>query len=247
MAIWRHTVAMGKAIDARQREAAHADLVGQVSAARRVSVGIDDTYVRHHRRDARRQFQVTGGRIERNGRLAERFAFVSSAPGWTPDQFTGLLRQHGIGSGTSLRVIADGDDGLRNFVQRSISPKVSQQLDWFHIGMRLERLRKAVQLPMSYVEFLQSPTIFRPLERWVSRIRDALWRGRPWRALLQLARPRRDAHRWVQRRLRPCAEALSRLDRAIEDFQGYIAGNRRAVRSFAKARAAGFPRRTSSR
>jgi hypothetical protein len=108
------------------------------------------------------------------------------------DQFAGTLRQHGIEPGTSIRVISDGDDGLRNFVQDSISAKVTQQLDWFHIGMRLELLRKAVQLPMSYLEFVRSPDALEPLDRRVSRIRDALWRGRPWRALLQLARLRRD-------------------------------------------------------
>jgi hypothetical protein len=152
--------------------------------------------VRHCRHDASRQIQVTGGRIERNGKLDARFAFVCSAPGWTAEQFTGTLRQHGIDPGTSTRVISDGDDGLRNFVQNSICGKVTQQLDWFHIGMRLERLRKAVHLPMSYTEFVQSPNALQPLERRVSRIREALWRGRPWRALLQLARLRRDARDW---------------------------------------------------
>lgn len=34
-------------------------------------------------------------------------------------------------------------------------------------------------------------------------------------------------------------DALMRLDRAIEELQGYIGCNRRAVSSFAKARAAG--------
>jgi hypothetical protein len=109
-----------------------------------ISVGIDDTYVRSQRCEGR-QFQVTGGRLERNGRLAGRFAFVSTAPGWTRDQFTGMLRQHGIGAKARIRVITDGDDGLRNFVQSTASAQITQQLDWFHVGMRLERLRKAAQ------------------------------------------------------------------------------------------------------
>jgi hypothetical protein len=119
---------------------------------RGVSIGIDDTYVRSQLCEGNRQFQVTGGRLERNGKLAERFAFVSSAPGWTRDQFTGMLRQHGIGATARIRVITDGDDGLRNFVQSTASADVTQQLDWFHIGMRLERLRKTVQMPMTYRE-----------------------------------------------------------------------------------------------
>ncbi len=57
-----------------------------------------------------------------------------------------MLRQHGIGATARIRVITDGDDGLRNFVQSTASADVTQQLDWFHIGMRLERLRKTVQM-----------------------------------------------------------------------------------------------------
>jgi hypothetical protein len=77
----------------------------------------------------------------------------------------------------------------------------------------------------------------KPLERRVSRIRDALWR--PWRALLQLARLRGEARQWAEGKPDRYADALTRLDRGIDEFRGYIGGNRRAVPSFAKARAAG--------
>jgi hypothetical protein len=40
-----------------------------------------------------------------------------------------------------IRVITDGDDGLRNFVQSAVSADVTQQLDWFHI-VRRESLRR---------------------------------------------------------------------------------------------------------
>jgi hypothetical protein len=66
-----------------------------------------------------RQFQVTAGRIERNGKLGARFVFVSSSPGWTEKFFDGFLLQQGKKRGTTVRVVADGDDDLRNFVQRS--------------------------------------------------------------------------------------------------------------------------------
>lgn len=190
--IWRHTMKICMSIDADQRQAALARLGGTPSTGRAVSVGADDTCIRHHQPDAGRHIQVTGGRIERNGRLAARCAFISSVPGWTPDQFKELLRQHGIGPGASMRVIGDGDDGLWNLVQSAVAPRVTRQMDWVRIGMRLERLRKAVQLPMSYEEFVRNPGLFKPLERDVSRICDSLWRGRPWRAPLHLAHLRRD-------------------------------------------------------
>jgi hypothetical protein len=74
MTIWRHTIALGRSIDSQQRAAARGAKAGRSTPARGVSVGIDDTYMRHCRRDAGRQIQVTGGRIERNGKLAARFA-----------------------------------------------------------------------------------------------------------------------------------------------------------------------------
>jgi hypothetical protein len=199
---------------------------------------VHDPDIRHCQRDASRQIQVTGGRIERNGKLAERFAFVAAAPGWSRDQFAGILHQLGIGGRKSIRVVSDGDDGLRNFVQASLGKQVQSQLDWFHIGMRLERLRKAVRLPMTYAEFLRNPDQLKPLERRVSGIRDVLWRGRPWRALLQLARLRRDIERWAAKHPSVGADSLGRVTRAIGEFQGYVGGNRRSVPSFAKARAA---------
>ena len=124
---------------------------------------VHDPHIRHCQRDASRQIQVTGGRIERNGKLAERFAFVAAAPGWSRDQFAGILHQLGIGGCKSIRVVSDGDDGLRNFVQASLGKQVQSQLDWFHIGMRLERLRKAVRLPMTYAEFLRNPDQLKPI------------------------------------------------------------------------------------
>jgi len=239
MTIWRHTIAIGKSIVVEQSNEATAVPDDASPVVRSMSVGIDDTYIRHFRRDAGRQIQVTGGRIERNGKLAERFAFVSSAPGWIPDQFEGMLRQRGLGSGKSMRVISDGDDGLRNFVEDTISRKVTQQLDWFHIGMRLARLRKVVHLPMSYTEFLRNPDAFKPLEQRVSSIRDALWHGQPGRALVELALLNRDARDWIKREPNRFADVPNRLERAISELRGYISGNRRAVPNFARARAEG--------
>ncbi|MGO9594558.1 MAG: hypothetical protein ACLQFT_03315 [Steroidobacteraceae bacterium] len=237
-------MALGKAIEEDQLDASRTGTSSSIVAPRTVSVGIDDTDIRHCQRDASRQIQVTGGRIERNGKLAERFAFVAAAPGWSRDQFAGILHQLGIGGCKSVRVVSDGDDGLRNFVRASLGKQVQSLLDWFHIGMRLERLRNAVRLPMTYAEFLRNPEQLKPLERRVSGIRDVLWRGRPWRALLQLARLRRDIERWAAKHPGVGADSLARVTRAIDEFQGSVGGNRRSVPSFAKARAAG--RRTST-
>ena len=93
-------------------------------------VGIDDTYVRHRERLASRQIQITAGRLERNGALGARFAFVSSSPSWNLRQFDGFLKQQGRNDRTTMRVVTDGDDGLRNLVQRSISIGSTSACGW---------------------------------------------------------------------------------------------------------------------
>ena len=137
-AIRRHTVAIGRDLEAQRMSAAQVRSGSPGDAADAMVVGIDDTYVRYLERLTSRQIQITAGRLERNGALGARFAFVSSSPSWNLRQFDGFLKQQGRNDRTTMRVVTDGDDGLRNLVQRSISKPIEAQLDWFHISMRLD-------------------------------------------------------------------------------------------------------------
>jgi hypothetical protein len=105
--------------------------------------------------------------------------------------------------------------------------------------MRLERLRKAMNMPMTYEEFrvaLRSPN---PFQIRVSKLRDALWRGRSWRALLLFARLRRDVDRWAADHPHHADSVVEQTYRTIDEFRKYVCGNRRSVPDFAKQRAAG--------
>jgi hypothetical protein len=141
MAIRRHTLATGRELEAHLLDLAEGQADYSRKAAKSLVVGIDDTYVKHREHLAARQFQVTAGRVERNGKLGPRFVFVSSHPGWTESFFDGFLLQQGMKRNTVMRVVTDGDDGLRNFVQRSSPRPMESQLDWFHI-VRRESLRR---------------------------------------------------------------------------------------------------------
>ena len=140
---------------------------------------------------------------------------------------------------TAMRVVTDGDDGLRNFVQRSSPRPINSQLDWFHIGMKLELLRKAVVMPVTYQEYLDDPYAFEPQQRRVSRLRNALWRGRSWQALLQFAWLRADVARWAAENPGRLTESVRRAKRIIKETRYYVCGNRRSLPDFAKQRAAG--------
>jgi hypothetical protein len=186
-----------------------------------------------------RQFQVTAGRVERDGKLGARFVFVSSNPGWTDSFFDGFLLQQGMKRNTVMRVVTDGDDGLRNFVQRSSPRPMESQLDWFHIGMKLELLRKAVAMPVTYPEYLENPNAFDPSRRRISRLRDALWRGRSWQARLQFAWLRGDIDRWADEHPGRCVQSVRSAKQVIKEFRFYVCGNRRSLPDFSKQRAAG--------
>jgi hypothetical protein len=239
MAIRRHTLAMGRELEAHLLDLAEGQADYSPKAAKSLVVGIDDTYVKHRERLAARQFQVTAGRVERNGKLGPRFVFVSSNPGWTESFFDGFLLQQGMKRNTVMRVVTDGDDGLRNFVQRSSPRPMESQLDWFHIGMKLELLRKAVVMPVTYQEYLEDPHAFHPLQRRISRLRDSLWRGRSWQARLQFAWMRGDIDRWAAEHPGRCAQSVRRAKQVIQEFRFYVCGNRRSLPDFAKQRAAG--------
>ena len=239
MAIRRHTLAIGRELEAQRLDAADGQALHVPETAKSLVVGIDDTYVKHRQHLVARQFQVTAGRVERNGKLGARFVFVSSNPGWTESFFDGFLLQQGMKRNTVMRVVTDGDDGLRNFVQRSSPRPMESQLDWFHIGMRLELLRKAVVMPVTYQEYLADPTAFEPIQRRVSRLRSALWRGKSWQALLQFAWLRGDIDRWAVENPGRCAQSVRRAKQVIKEIRYYVCGNRRSLPNFAKQRAEG--------
>jgi hypothetical protein len=46
-----------------------------------------------------------------------------------------------------------------------VGSEVAQQLDWFHIGMRIEHLRSAANLPMTYEDFLYRRAALDPLQK----------------------------------------------------------------------------------
>jgi hypothetical protein len=105
--------------------------------------------------------------------------------------------------------------------------------------MKLELLRKAVVMPVTYQEYLEYPNAFDPVQRRVSRLRDALWRGRSGQALLGFAWLREDIDRWATEHPGRCTQSVRRAKQVIKECRYYVCGNRRSLPNFAKQRAAG--------
>ena len=53
-----------------------------------------------------------------------------------------ILRRCGRGQGTDLRILSDGEDGLRGVVGTWFGKKCEHRLDWFHVARRIARIEK---------------------------------------------------------------------------------------------------------
>jgi hypothetical protein len=76
---------------------------------------------------------------------------------------------------THLRVLTDGDRGMRNFVQASAPGTSGHVLDWFHIAMRLQAIRRSLWQCLWHAGYSRKDT--RVEERELESIRRHLWHG----------------------------------------------------------------------
>jgi hypothetical protein len=144
-AIRRHTLAVGALLDERIIEPdEYASLAPPrlpVPASNRLTIAIDGTYVRSDLANGLYQHYVVAGRIDHDGRLGGRFAYVAQRPADALEFVKAAMQSHGLTDHSRVSVLADGADGLASLV-KTASPQGSRSiLDWFHI-VRRESLRR---------------------------------------------------------------------------------------------------------
>ena len=81
-------------------------------------VGIDGAFVKagHTRPGQRHQFEILTGRVEASQRGGEAFAVVRDLDPYAKRRVQAILRRCGRGQDTDLRILSDGEDGLRGVV-----------------------------------------------------------------------------------------------------------------------------------
>jgi hypothetical protein len=142
----RRTLAVGNELEKRATDRAEYDEYGPgrnaVAGARQITVALDGTWVRADCSASGRQLHVVAGRIERNGQLGNRFAWVpEAAKACSAKMMRSALDDDGYTNHTKLSVLADGADGLSRVVRDGAQRTPIAQLDWFHI-VRRESLRR---------------------------------------------------------------------------------------------------------
>jgi hypothetical protein len=145
-----------------------------------MSVAIDATYVRADRAGWHRQHYVVAGRIERDGQLGDRFAWVAQRPTDPLEFMKAALENNGWTSASRVAVLADGADGLKNLVDCATPNPALSILDWFHISMRFRPIEQMAPKVASLLD-KTDPVMAAMIRVKLPRVRHQMWNGK-WRA-----------------------------------------------------------------
>jgi hypothetical protein len=89
------------------------------------------------------------GRVETPELGGEAFAVVRDLDPYAKRRVQAILRRCGRGQDTDLRILSDGEDGLRGLVGTWFGKKCEHRLDWFHVARRIgESKRNSCISPM---------------------------------------------------------------------------------------------------
>jgi hypothetical protein len=123
------TLAVGNRIEEEIRgEIDHPRAVPE--PAERMVVGIDGAFVKaeHTRPGQRHQFEILTRRVEAS-QLGEAFAVVRDLDPYSKRRVQAIFRRCGRGQDTDLRILSDGEDGLRGVVGTWFGKKCEHRLD----------------------------------------------------------------------------------------------------------------------
>jgi hypothetical protein len=188
-AIRRHTLTVGASLDQRILEPdEYASFVPPrppVPAANRLMIAIDGTYVRSDLTNGLYQHYVVAGRIDHDGRLGGRFAYVAQRPDDALEFVKATMQSHGMTEQSRVAVLADGADGLASLVKKASPEGFRSVLDWFHISMRLRSIEQMVA-NVAVVLKAQDPDAAELTLKKGPRLRYQMWNGRWLKAVKRM-------------------------------------------------------------
>lgn len=144
-----------------------------------------------------RQHYVVAGRIERNGQLGGRFAWVAQGPHRPKDFMKAALDDHRWTEELRVTVLAGGADGLKTVIREARQ----NILDWFPISMRL---RPIEQMGPKVADVLEhaNPAIAAMIRLKLPKVRYQMWNGK-WASAIHRMRGMYLGARDVTGALRP--------------------------------------------
>jgi len=234
----RHTLAVGAHLDQRITEPDEYDWPESqrqpVPAGQRLTVAIDGTYVRSNLDTGLYQHYVISGRVDCDGTLGGRFAWIARWPTDSVEFMKAALETNGWTPESKVVVLADGADGLKSIVQAAIQTPPRSILDWFHISMRLRHIEQMAPKVASVFWEVDS-IIASTIEQKVPRIRHQMWNGK-WQAAMHRMRD-------IYRGTRATAEypqsadgdRVNRFRKHLLDLRDYLRNNWSGLTNYAHA------------
>jgi hypothetical protein len=239
----RHTLKVGARLQERVIEPSEYDWPEPrrepAPASKSLSVAIDGTYVRADGAMWLREYQVVAGRMERQGKLGDYFAWVPRHRLCIEKDFMkAALEDNGWRPESQVRVLADGADGVGNLIGTATGKPTERVLDWFHISMRLRPIEQmsakmAMAVGDSDAELKQLFTEKAP------RIRYQLWHGKREPALERIEHIYSVAKRLEASGSVADAERIGRFRQHLNDLRDYLRNNWNGLRNYGAERRQG--------
>ena len=234
----RQALVVGARLDQRVMEPdeydSHTSHRDAVPACMRLMVAIDGTYVRSNLDTGLYQHHVVAGRIERDGILASRFAWIERFPGESEVFMRAAMLANGWTNETKVIVLADGADGLKNLVKAAVNSEPRSILDWFHISMRLRPIEQMAAKVAGALE-KDEPDMATFLTERLPNIRHQMWNGQWHPAIARMKIIYQGTAEATTRIGGAIGEHMQRFRKHIRDLRDYLVNNQTSLTDYAYA------------
>src|ERR1700726_1333249 len=143
-----------------------------------------------------------------------------------------ILRRCGRGQDTDLRILSDGEDGLRGGGGNWFGKKCQHRLDWFHVARRIARIEKEF-LYLPYGDDFQE----RLAAHWanLNSMKWMLWNDGVEMAEFGMTRVRIGLFQHDLAHPEVNSERFESIEAKLDELRSYLYANRESVRGYAEA------------
>lgn len=235
-------MAIGERIDKEiQREIAENRTAEK--PAKQMIIGIDGAFVKAHghRRRDRASLEIITGRIETEAEPGKMFAIVRDRDGKAKQQLQALFHRLGLGPETKVRVVSDGEDGMRSMVGRRFTANEEHVLDWYHIVRRFETIGKS----LVYLPHLENFGYWLG-RHWgeLNRAKWKIWHGNVYGAYVALTSfySGVDIHTWLAEKEVRRMTSLEKIRTRVNELFSYLSANESRLINYGKQQQIGTAR-----